>query len=331
MTDFDKGRILQCIEQNMSQRATAKLLGFARMTVKNFIDRYYERGSIDRQTGSGRKRKTSPVEDRHLAIFVKKHRTATIEEIQECCMLKNVSVSTISRRITEMTGMNSHFTVKKFFVSEKNRKIRLKWARDHKDWTVEHWRKVLWSDESPFTLRYQCRHRVWRLPEERFERFAIKGTVKHDKKINIWGCFCASGVGKLYLVDGILEKKQFHRILRNQLFPSASHLFPDGDWIFQQDNDPKHTAKSNQKYLQNKKVDVMKWPSQSPDLNPIENLWGYLNYCVKDRTPQNEEQLFEIIECAWNKLPTDYLRKLVDSMPRRCAAVIAANGCQTKY
>lgn len=77
------------------------------------------------------------------------------------------------------------------------------------------------------------------------------------------------------------------------MIPSARQLFPQRDWIFQQDNDPKHTAKKNKKYLHNKSVKILTWPSQSPDLNPIENLWAILDKRLKDRKPQNEEELFE--------------------------------------
>ena len=62
------------------------------------------------------------------------------------------------------------------------------------------------------------------------------------------------------------------------------------------------------------------------DLNPIENLWTILDLSCKDRNPQNEQELFEILEQAWHQLNPDTLYKLVASMPRRCADVIANNG-----
>ena len=75
----------------------------------------------------------------------------------------------------------------------------------------------------------------------------------------------------------------------------------------------------------------MKWPSQSPDLNPIKNLWSILDSNLKDRRPQSKAELFQVLQVGWNRLDVDLLRRLVESMPRRIQAVIDANGYMTKY
>ena len=112
---------------------------------------------------------------------------------------------------------------------------------------------------------------------------------------------------------------------------SVRQLFPDKDCIFQQDNDPKHTAKLNQRFLANYEVPTLPWPSQSPDLNPIENLWAILDHRAKDRCPRNEDELYDLLQEAWNALDVETLTKLADSMPARIQAVIANNGLPTKY
>ena len=128
-----------------------------------------------------------------------------------------------------------------------------------------------------------------------------------------------------------MEQNQFHMILQNQVKPSLEQLFPSGNGIFQQDNDPKHTARKKKKYLVDQGIHVLPWASQSPDLNPIENLWSILNCRLKNRQPQNKEQLFQELYEGWKELPVSLLEALVDSMPRRVAAVIANNGRATKY
>jgi transposase len=217
------------------------------------------------------------------------------------------------------------------WISQRNRLRRLEWCHEHEDWTIQQWRKVLWSDESPFELRCKRRFRVWRRPSERFDPKNCKGTVKHDKKIMVWGCFSAHGVGKLHRIKGILDQHGYHSILQRQMKESVQQLFPENDCTFQHDNDPKHTAKLNKRYLENCGIPTLAWPSQSPDLNPIENLWAIVDQRVKDRAPKNEDKLFELLTEAWQALDAETLTKLADSMPERIQAVIARNGWPTKY
>ena len=74
----------------------------------------------------------------------------------------------------------------------------------------------------------------------------------------------------------------------------------------QQDNDPKHMAKSTKKWLEDKKVKVLPWPSQSPDLNIIENLWVDLKRAVHDRGPRNLQELERVCPEEWSKIKKEH-------------------------
>lgn len=330
-SDFTKGRIVGLDEAGIPQRRIAEKIGCNVSNISRFLKKYKETCFWGRKKGSGRKRALTDRDDSHIRLIAKRKRLTTAKEIKSALSL-DVSCQTIRNRFHEI-GFSSHFQVKKPFVSPKNRKKRLKWAKEHRSWTIATWRNVLWSDESPYVLRFSQKRRVWRLPNERYASYCLKGTVKHDKKINVWGCFCASGIGKLYRVKANLEQKQYKQIMIHQMIPSGKKLFSGDHFLFQQDNDPKHTAKTVQKYLASKTTlfTVLDWPSQSPDLNPIENLWCLLDKKVKDRDCKNENELFEVLKKGWEDLSVDVLGSLVESMPRKCQAVIDSKGFPTKY
>ena len=102
-------------------------------------------------------------------------------------------------------------------------------------------------------------------------------------------------------------------------------------WAFQQDNHPKHTSKRASSWFQTKIIEVMEWLAQSPNLNPIQNLWGDIKNLVSEAKPPNSPQLWNVVHASWAEIPVSRCQKLVDSMQYRCAAVIKNNGYATKY
>ncbi len=195
----------------------------------------------------------------------------------------------------------------------------------------------MWSDESPYVLRFNRRTQVWRTASEKFEPFALRGSVKHDTKIMVWGCFSAHGIGPLHRIEGIMNAEGYARILDQHLIRTFRKFWPRNrrrqgvEWTFQQDNDPKHVSRVATEWFEDHQVRVLPWPAQSPDLNPIENLWSILDYRTRNRHPRNGDELFQALETEWNDLPLDLLEDLVSSMPRRVEAVIQAKGGPTKY
>jgi transposase len=157
-------------------------------------------------------------------------------------------------------------------------------------------------------------------------------TVKHGGgNIMLWGCFSAKGPGRLIRVKERMNGAMYREILSENLLPSARALKMKRGWVFQHDNDPKHTARATKEWLRKKHFKVLEWPSQSPDLNPIENLWRELKVCVAQQQPQNITALEEICMEEWAKIPATVCENLVKTYRKRLTSVIANKGYITKY
>ena len=104
-----------------------------------------------------------------------------------------------------------------------------------------------------------------------------------------------------------------------------------GKWRLHQDNDPKHTSRIAKEFLQKNVPTVMDWPSNSPDLNPIENLWAIVKRNVEKRKPRNLSELEKFSVEEWNNIPDSLLISLVNSMKQRCREVIERRGERISY
>uniref|UniRef100_A0AAY4AD58 Transposase n=1 Tax=Denticeps clupeoides TaxID=299321 RepID=A0AAY4AD58_9TELE len=151
---------------------------------------------------------------------------------------------------------------------------RLRFANEHLNDSESDWEKVLWSDETKIELfGINSTRRVWRKKNAAYDPQNTVPTVKHGGgNILLWGCLSAKGTGQLHRINGKMDGATYRKILSDNLLPSARKLKMGRGWVFQHDNDPKHTAKATKEWLKKKHIKVMEWPSQSPDLNPIENL-----------------------------------------------------------
>ena len=147
----------------------------------------------------------------------------------------------------------------------------------------------------------------------------------------LWGCFSAKGTGRLHRIEGRMNGAMYREILGDNLLPSVRALKMGRGWVFQHDNDPKHTAKATKEWLKKKHIKVLEWPSQSPDLNPIKNLWRELKLRVAKRQPRNLKDLERICKEEWTKIPPKICANLLKNYNKRLTSVLANKGFSTKY
>ena len=216
---------------------------------------------------------------------------------------------------------------------------RLQWARQRVRHNLRYWRRIHFSDESPFELgKVDGRVRVWRRRNEAHKADCTIPTRRSGwVTIQVWGCVSYDCKLPLLRVQDRLTGQRY----RDDVLVAAvdPHLDthplrgPRGSPLYQQDNAPDHTASVCRDFLHTNSVDVMPWPSRSPDLNIIENVWSYIGARVNemDVAPNTANELWIAIQDAWNDMPQEVVRRLVRSCRRRCVAVIEAAGGPTKY
>ncbi len=208
----------------------------------------------------------------------------------------------------------------------------LTWATEKNNWTVAQWSKVLFSDESKFCISFGNQGpRVWRKCGEVHNPCCLKSSVKFPQSVMIWAAMSSAGVGQLCFLKSTVNAAIYQEILEHFMLPSADKLYGDADFIFQQDLAPAHTAKCTKSWFNDHGVTVLDWPANSPDLNPIENLWGIVKRKMRDTRPNNADDLKATVKETWASIPPQQCHKLITSMPRQIEAVIKAKGAPTKY
>ncbi|XP_029655155.1 uncharacterized protein LOC115228811 [Octopus sinensis] len=145
-----------------------------------------------------------------------------------------------------------------------------------------------------------------------------------------WGCISSNGVGRLVFIDGIMTAAHYVQILAQNLNQSAGEMSLT-DFEFMHDNDPKHTARVTRKFLEEEKIKTINWPAQSPDLNPIEHVWAYIKFQLRNMGRLDKETLKQEVLKIWNNLPPELIRKYVLSFHKRVLEVYKTKGKHINY
>uniref|UniRef100_A0A3Q0SXG1 Transposase Tc1-like domain-containing protein n=1 Tax=Amphilophus citrinellus TaxID=61819 RepID=A0A3Q0SXG1_AMPCI len=189
LTEKERVRIKALHDAGWSFRRIGQDIKCSHSVVKYALESIAETGTYKMRQGRGRKQKLTEADVRHLKILSTRDRRKTTADLQaeinaSRSESEKVSRMTISRRLNEQ-GLKGRIPAKKPLLRPANTQKRLRFAREHKHWTVDDWKKVLWTDEFKFELFGQHRHRK---AGERFDARCISHMVEHGgDSIMVWG------------------------------------------------------------------------------------------------------------------------------------------------
>ena len=321
----------QMLVQGKSYAAIAAQLFISRSTVAKYKKKM---GLLITPNKGGRPRLISEKDRRRIVHSIRSGRVDTAPEAKKLLSL-HVSDQTV-RNVLREANLRGRMKVKKPLLTKCHRKRRLDFAFTHQHKTPDDWARVIFSDETKINrMGADGRRYCWKAPGEALSKRTVRATIKHGGgSTMVWGCMTTQGVGRMCVVDGIMNAEKYVKILDQNLLATArDHRMLRSGFTFQQDGDPKHTSAAASEWFKNHSIDVLKWPAQSPDLNPIEHLWDHLK-CKLNSYENYPTSIFELeqrISREWQNIDPKVCRDLIDSLPRRLNAVIRAKGGSTKY
>lgn len=192
---------------------------------------------------------------------------------------------------------------------------------------------MVFSDESTVQILDERTQHVRRRPGEEFKKECLVERVKHAASIMVWSSISVHGPGRLQVVSGTMNSEKYTNVLENALKPQIAEWFGDEEYIFQQDNAPCHVSKRMKDYFLKQKMTVLPWPGNSPDMNPIEGIWGIMKRKINEIEVPNKRLLIERLIKVWHHDDElkSHCRKFIEGMPKRLQALIKAKGGHTKY
>jgi transposase len=336
LSDAEKGLVVGMHTAGMRGAHIAQELEMPPSTVYTVLQNFRLRGTVVSPKSPGRPRKLTNRNMRHLERVLHDDRRIPLMEItNQMADIAKVSCRTVRNALNDL-GYRNRVAAKKPFLIKKHKVDRLAFAKQHRNWTEEDWKNIIWTDESCFEVGKNSRQiRVWRKPYERYESKCLAPIFKSGRtSVLIWGAF--SGFDKCPLVIMPPHRRSASDFVDIVYEGTLSgfyflHDHPE-DLTLMEDGAPVHRSMLPNLWRQAHGIKKLKWPANSPDLNPIENLWKILKDGVQNTSrPRNKEELVESLNAVWEELPFEILQTLIASMPTRMKEVIDAKGGSTRF
>ncbi|KFM59800.1 Transposable element Tcb1 transposase, partial [Stegodyphus mimosarum] len=239
-----------------------------------------------------------------------------------------ISRQTVYRRLGQI-GLYARRPVRCVPLTATHCRLRLACGREHALWTPQQWARVMFSEESRFSLQsYSRRTLIWRAPGTRYHQENIIERHRYGGAgVLVWGGIILGSRTDVHVQIGTMTSQIYRDVVLEQyvrLFRGAM----DAQFVFMDDNARPHRANIVNECIQSEDITRMDWPAFSPDWNPVEHVWDMLGRRVAARLPPPTclPELRRALLFEWYHIPQDQIDNLILSMPRRCTDCIVSSG-----
>ncbi|GFW03758.1 transposable element Tcb2 transposase [Trichonephila clavipes] len=301
VTDSKAWRVVGRLEGDQTQAEVAQAIGLSQSVISRICNRFLETESAGRRQGQGRRRSTTPNEDRYLVLTARRHRNMNAILLQQ--HLRSATGTTVSSQIVRNRlhgiGLYARRPLSHFSVHPDNRRI------------------FIWRDRG-------SRNNPAFVHES--DRFG-------GEEVLVYGGISIGGRTDFYIIrDGPLTARRY----RDEILRPIVVLFTasiEDDFILMDDNCRPHRANLVEDFLFEEGIVRMGWPACSPEMNLIEHVWDALGRRVAGRQPppQTLQELERALLEEWDRIPQLVINSLIDSMPQRCSTLLAVRGNHTPY
>jgi transposase len=286
------------------QSKIANIIGCSQSSVGLTIRRWKEYGTVNDLPGRGRKSLLDVSDNNNNAIVdsIRKRRKSSSKQIKnDINENMNISISCRTiRRLRKQLGFRPVHYRRRIVLSDSAKRKRLQFCLDNMD---EDWKNIIFTDESMFVLTDE-HEIIWKRPGSPMIK---KPVEEFPEKFMVWGGIWWEGRTELCFIEGTVDAKKYQEILTRYL------VRPDlieGKEILQ-DGARAHTAESTLEFIDEKGIDLIQNPPSSPELNPIEKVWGWIKHKANENFPNNLQDFKQLINNLWNEIPQSLIQDFI--------------------
>ncbi len=288
--------------------------------------RYQKLCTIARKPGSGRPSKITEQVRRIVDEQMRRDDETTATQIHDLLMRHGISLNIRTvLRSRQQLGCTFRGSAYCQLIRGVNKQKRLEWALQNQ---ADFFENVIFSDECSVQLETHC----LRCYRKKGEKPSNKPRAKHPAKVHVWAGISMRGATSMCLFTGTMDAELYVLILDKCLLPFAREAFDGKEYRFMQDNDPKHVSRRAQAFFEDNGINWWRNPPESPDLNPIENVWHELKEFLRAKVkPRTLTELKEGIKAFWLTVTPAQCGKYINHLRKVIPRVIEVQGEATGY